>query len=259
MQKKVYFYNSRKEKLCGILFRPKGPGKVPGIVFCHGFASSKGSKISIARKICKNGFAVLIFDASGHGESGGKFEDHTITKYVGEVKNAVEFLKNQKFVDSKRIGITGTSLGGMVSVIYASKHKPKAIISVCAPTALTKFIGNESLMQKNFIEEWKKKGFATFAVRIKEDKRAPRILSYNFMKDGMKYNLAKTVKKVRCPIIIVHGNADKNVLLDHAYILFRNANMPKEMVIIEGAAHTFKGEYENILAKIIINGFKKFL
>src|SRR3989338_9906395 len=128
MQKKVYFLNEKKEKLSGIIFVPSARNKYTGIVFCHGFASAKHSKISIARKISKKGFAVLIFDASGYGESEGDFKRHTITKYVDDVKSAVEFLKSQEFVDAERIGITGTSLGGMVSIIYAAKHKPKLII-----------------------------------------------------------------------------------------------------------------------------------
>ncbi len=275
MQKKVWFYNSTNEKISGLLFykdkRKKyhsskdkciscSHNKYPAIVFCHGFTSSKYSKISIANKISKKGFVVLIFDAAGHGESGGDFIDHTVTKYIDEVKSAVEFLKSQNFVDSNRIGIIGTSLGGMVTVVYASKHKPKAIISVCAPTVLTKMIGPESLMKSELLKGWKKKGFAKFYVRMKKG-RDPKILSYNFMKDANRYNLAKVVRKVKCPVMIVHGDSDKNVLVDNAHILFKNASkrVPKEMVIVKGAGHRFKGKYEDMLANIIANGFRKYL
>ena len=130
----ICFFNKQGEKLSGMIFRPKARGKHPGIIICHGFASSKYTKTRLARNNSKKGFVVMIFDASGNGESDGRFEDHTVAKYLEDLRKAVEFLKRQNFVDAKRIGIAGTSLGGFLSMAYASKYRDvKAIIPVASP------------------------------------------------------------------------------------------------------------------------------
>ena len=63
------------------------PGRGPGIVFLGGFKSDMtGSKAeAIASLASATGRPCLRFDYSGHGASGGRFEDGTITAWLAQV------------------------------------------------------------------------------------------------------------------------------------------------------------------------------
>ena len=254
---RVKFFNKQNEMLSGLLFS-SSKKQLPGIIICHGFTSSKYSKINIAKSLSKK-FTVLIFDAAGSGESQGRFEDHTVTKYLSDLECAVDFMKKQKCVLHDRIGIAGTSLGGFMSILYAVTHKDvKAIIPVCAPFNLTKIKGKKSALPESIIKRWKELGYMQFEVRVNEQK-IKKNLSYSFIKDAQKYDLSKMIKKIKCPVIFVHGDADENVPIEHANILFKNAPLKKEMVVVKGADHFFKGKDEKTLEKILFHGFEKLL
>jgi uncharacterized protein len=259
MQQNIWFLNKKMEKLSGILFYPSKK-KLPALVFCHGFASSKHTKMQLANRISKKGFAVLIFDASGCGKSEGKFEDHTISKYVSDLNCAVQFLKKQSFVDRSRIAIAGHSQGGMIVVIFASKYKDASLIfSIDAPYHILKNRGPDSLFGNDaFLDSWKKDGFVKFDVRIAKCKVAKK-LAYAFVEDCKKYDLSKLIKKVVCPVVIVQGDADKVVLPEHAKILHKNANAPKELIFVKGVNHRYRKKDEKTLEKILVSGLEKYL
>lgn len=259
MQKKVWFYNRRGERLSGLLFFPPSRKKLPAVVICHGFTSSKYTKIRLARNIYRKGFAVLIFDASGCGESGGSFEDYTITRYVNDLRSAVNFLRNQKFVD-KKLGIAGHSLGGMIALIYAAKYGGvQAVIPVDAPYHLLKDRGAEyPFAGRKFLDSWRRKKFETFGVRITR-KRVPRRLSYNFVQDSVKYDLRRLVRKIKCPVIVVQGDRDNTVPPRHAIEIFSHANFPKDLIFVSGVNHRYKGRDEKTLEGILVAAFSKFL
>src|SRR3989344_8614618 len=89
MQKKVFFKNKHKERLCGILHLPqKVPA--PAVIVCHVFTSSKVKKEGWCEFLSKKGFVAMRFDFSGHGESQGDFENFTVTKCLDDTRAAVE-------------------------------------------------------------------------------------------------------------------------------------------------------------------------
>lgn len=258
--KKVFFYNRQKEKLSGLLFTPKTKKKLPALIFCHGFCSSKYTKIALAKKISQKGFTVLIFDAAGCGESQGSFEYHTVSKYVSDLKSAVGFMEKVQNVDKKKVIIAGHSLGAMVTVIFASKYNDACmIIPIDPPCQLLKNRGpNSHLGNSELLKKWKMKGSYIFAVRINA-KRENRKLSFSFIADGKKYNLMKSIKKVKCPVIFIQGDSDRQVLPEETKKLYKMANKPKELIIVKGVNHIYRGKNQNTLEKVMIDRMKKYL
>jgi pimeloyl-ACP methyl ester carboxylesterase len=45
----------------------------PAIVLCHGFAGDRAMLSTLARRLVTSGYAVLAFDARGHGENRNAF------------------------------------------------------------------------------------------------------------------------------------------------------------------------------------------
>ncbi len=244
MEKNVRFANSNGEMLSGILFKPKKPSE-NGIVICHGFRSSKYSKINMARKLCRAGFNVLIFDAAGCGHSKGKFFDHTISKYFSELQTTVRFLRKQ---GAKKIGVSGSSLGGLLTILYASKYKITAAVPIAAPYSLLKDRGTTTNFTGEVIDNWKRKGFRHIPVRYNSNYIKKR-LSYNFVKDAKKYDVSN--RKIKCPVTFIHGTADTTVPVKHAKILYRNANKPKKLILIRGANHSFLKHKKQLEKKVV--------
>jgi len=77
MKEKLFFKNSKGNKLCGIL---SSVNKDRIIILCHGFSSNKDTQtFPILEKIFNKNISTFRFDFYGHGESEGKFEDITVS------------------------------------------------------------------------------------------------------------------------------------------------------------------------------------
>ena len=131
-QQKLSFQNSYGQKIVGILYSPDKPGKIC-VVYCHGYRSSKNSdRIKpLAERLAKEDVSLFAFDFSGRGESEGKFEFTTITKYVDDLSNAIKAM-SKKFSD---LCVAGASLGGYVALNSAIKEKNVKLLVLFSPVS----------------------------------------------------------------------------------------------------------------------------
>ncbi len=68
------------------------------------------------------------------------------------------------------------------------------------------------------------------------------------------------MKSLKCPLLIIHGDLDEQVPRHQAFVLYQNANQPKEIRMIEGADHAFTNlEKLNEVLVITLDWFKKYL
>src|SRR3989338_7186738 len=120
MQEKSYFSNSKGNKICGILSNPTSELSTPVIILCHGFTTSKNNftNTKLEKMFNEQKISTFRFDFFGHGESEGNFEDITISEAVDDISNAIRLLKNLGY---SKIGIVGSSFGGMAALLVASK------------------------------------------------------------------------------------------------------------------------------------------
>jgi len=201
------------------------------VITCHGLYSSKDSEkyVNIARRFCGEGLAVLRFDFRGCGESGGRFEDTSLTGRMEDLEDALDFAQKQGY---ESVGVMGSSLGGTVAVLTAAKDRRiKALVTWAAPCRLDELFRREGI-----------KGLE------------------KLRQDVSKYNVAKTVKDIHCPILIGHGSLDKQVPLSHAEVLYKNANEPKNIQIIEDADHRLTNpSHRRRAVELTLDWFKKYL
>lgn len=251
---KTTFFNNKKQKLVGIIHKPNGKGIFPAVIICHGYGSNKDKKlrIELANYLCKKGFITFRFDFSGCGESEGKFKDQTHTQYINDLKSAIDFISSVKNIDKNKIGVTGHSKGGLIAILTASMDKRiKALVPVSAPIEYKEIYEN---VYKIDIAKWKRTGYL-----IDDEGRK---LRYNYYLDLMKYNksIKKIIRKIKCPIILVHGEKDEIVPVHQAKDIMRYFNKPKELKILKGVPHKFRNsKHINQLIKIISDFFVKWL
>lgn len=114
---------------------PGGGGQRPVVVFVHGLGSSKDSprNVVIAERVVDAGMAVVLFDLSGHGES--TVPGSTVAEFAADLGAVVAWIAGQPELDAQRIGVSGSSFGGL-AVVEAVRRKlvdPTAIVLRAPP------------------------------------------------------------------------------------------------------------------------------
>src|SRR5262249_60562823 len=120
MEETLTFQDAQRHRVSAILSQPEQPTSTV-VVLCHGFLSSKNSTTNktLTRMLNERGFATFRFDFFGQGESEGLLEDITISLAVGQAKAALALVRSRGFV---KIGLGGSSFGGLVAVLTAGQH-----------------------------------------------------------------------------------------------------------------------------------------
>ena len=232
MSDKVYFKTKSGYQLCGILEVPKvGTGKA--VILCHGFSSSKDSdKYKILSKLfVKEGVAALRFDFFGHGESEGDFSKVTVSQGVDDVLSALDFMEGLGFVD---IGLLGVSFGGKCSLVAAAKSRRIKVLSLVAPAVDYAKLQKAQYGDKK-LKEWKEHGKIVY-----EGKEGAKELEYTFHADLKNFNFAGLAKHVEVPTLIIHGDRDQLVPVEHSQKLFKELACFKKLEVIIGCNHFFE-------------------
>lgn len=99
----------------GRFYRPDGPeSRLPCIVLCHGFSGTADWILpEIAQRFAAAGFAAFTFDYRHFGESGGEPRQLvSVKRQRDDIRAALHFVRGHAGIDSARVTLWGTSLGG---------------------------------------------------------------------------------------------------------------------------------------------------
>ncbi|MGW2837962.1 alpha/beta fold hydrolase [Streptomyces sp. NPDC001493] len=105
-------------------FTAGGGGRRPAVLLGHGFGGSKDDVRAEAEKLATDGYAVLTWSARGFGRSGGKIGLNDPGAEVADVSRLIDWLAARPEVEldgkgDPRVGVTGASYGGAVSLLAA--------------------------------------------------------------------------------------------------------------------------------------------
>jgi ABC-2 type transport system ATP-binding protein len=116
-------------------FLPPGSGRVPAVLLAHGFGETKDAIRPQAEDLARAGFAVLTWSARGFGASTGQIGLDSPDYEVKDVEQLVTWLARQPRVlldhpGDPRVGITGASYGGGISLLAAAyDHRIDAVVA----------------------------------------------------------------------------------------------------------------------------------
>ncbi|MFE3823996.1 alpha/beta fold hydrolase [Streptomyces sp. NPDC059092] len=101
-----------------------GSGRRPAVLIGHGFGGSKNDVRAQAEKLARDGYAVLTWSARGFGKSTGEIGLNDPDHEVKDVSRMIDWLAQRPEVelDAKgdpRVGVTGASYGGAISLLAA--------------------------------------------------------------------------------------------------------------------------------------------
>jgi pimeloyl-ACP methyl ester carboxylesterase len=193
-------------------------GASPGIFWLGGFKSDmKGTKaVALDEHAAKTGRASIRFDYSGHGESGEKFEDGTISHWL---EDALGVFANH--ARGPQI-VVGSSMGGWMALLLARALARDPSLAKDAKLAGLVLIApapdfTEELMWKNFSDEVRSEIETKGAwQRPSAYGDAPYAITKRLIEDGRKHLLLGQPIEVKCPVRILQGMLDPDVPWQHA-------------------------------------------
>ncbi|MDI7258689.1 MAG: alpha/beta fold hydrolase [Thermodesulfobacteriota bacterium] len=228
-------FMSEGHKISGILHLPDEEHP-PCVIASHGLLSSKNSEkyIALGEQISKEGIAMLRFDFRGIGESEGGEEDNTVSKKLVDLSSAIDFVRSYPGLGN-RIGLLGSSLGGFLSLIRASRDEEiQAVVVWATPFHMDDFESKE---------------------RDEETPLPPEA----FFEDLPRHRLLPLLPRIsNC--LVIHGEEDELVPIEQAYGIFRHLSLPKEIHVIGGADHRLtEPKHRQRAIELTTEWFKRYL
>jgi len=224
------WFKSNGFKLAGSLCIPKGTTekKVPGLIYCSGFAGYKKSRKRIIQGLCRSGYVVFTFDFRGIRKSEGKLD---FAAQVDDLKAAVTYLLSRKEVDDTII-VVGMCIGGAVAVCTAAQdQRIKAVAiwdtPVFSQRELDRMLtlpGLISTRMHGFYHSWHVRGTRSY---IRKARAWAKINPIEYIS-----NISPR------PLLIIHRKKDVVVPSDSAHKLYNKAKEPKKLIMTEGRNHS---------------------
>lgn len=193
-----------------------------GVLLLHGVRSDRRQMLERARFLHNEGYSVLLIDLPAHGESGG--ERITFGAHEGEaVRAALNFVR-EKIDPQEKMAVIGVSLGA-ASLVLAKIDQPlNAIVLESMYPTIAEAVANRLELHAG----WVARPFA-------------RLLLWQLpLRLGISPSELEPIKalaKLRAPILISSGDRDLHTTLAETRRLFQAASEPKELWVVEGAAH----------------------
>jgi len=127
----VWWTNGDVE-LSGSLYWPDGDAPHAAAVFIpgHGDWTRDGELFRVhAKRMAERGIALLLYDKRGCGESTGDWRSASLADLAEDALGGLRVLRAQEWIDPDRRGLFGTSQGGAIAVIAASRSADVSFVA----------------------------------------------------------------------------------------------------------------------------------
>ncbi len=172
------------------------------VLFCHGNGGNMTHRLDTINILNELGLSCFIFDYRGYGASEGTPTEHGTHL---DATAAWHWLTLDCGIKKENIIIFGRSLGGSVAAHLAKKVQPRGLI---VESAFTSYL------------DMGKKSYPYMPVR---------------MFAAFSYKTIEHIKKITCPVLIIHSRNDELIPFEFGLRLYDAANEPKEFIEIFGS------------------------
>jgi pimeloyl-ACP methyl ester carboxylesterase len=193
-------------------------GAAPGLVWLGGYKSDmKGTKAAALDAWAQqNGRAIVRFDYSGHGESGGAFTDGTIGRWLADSLAVFDACCRGPQI------LIGSSMGGWLSLLLVRElvrrgtSGPASVAGMVLIAPAVDF--TEVLMWNRFTpaikQELEQKGVWARPSQYSPDE--PYLVTRTLIEEGRNHLLLGGLIETGCPVRILQGVMDPDVPWEHA-------------------------------------------
>jgi uncharacterized protein len=283
-------FHSGNDVLAGMLKLPdSGSAPFPGIVQGPGWLGLASGKAYLPYHdaLLAAGFAVLVFDYRGFGDSTGDGTYLDPMSQVADWRAAVTYLQTRAEIDPKRIGAFGSGGTGGGNAVYAAALDPRISAAVAqVPIA----DGRDWLHRMRREHEW-----LEFLERIREDRlrhvatgestmvppregimvptperrtttikadvddRIPPLVQLGSAEAIFAYRPIDVVDRIAPrALMLIAVEKDATTPEDHAYALYERAGGPKRLVVQTGTTHyAAYAYYQSVVNPLIVEWFQR--
>jgi fermentation-respiration switch protein FrsA (DUF1100 family) len=218
----VQFESASGSTLHGWLI-PGGPGG-RAVVLMHGYRGDRRQMLGRARFLNRAGYNVLLFDFQAHGESPGK---HITIGYLEsrDAQAALAFMKRN--YPAEKLGVVGVSMGGAAAVL-ASPTLPEL---GAGALVLEMVYADVDRATANRLEIY----LGPLGRRL-----APLLTMQLPLREEVDATALRPIDRVaaiKAPVLFIAGAKDRHTKLEESRELFAAAREPKELWVVEEAAH----------------------
>ncbi len=210
------------------------PSQAVGVaVLCHGFLSGKNSSTNkaLTRLLTDRRIATFRFDFFGQGESDGPFEDLTNTLAVEQALAALDLLKQYGY---RRVGLMGSSFGGLVATLAVAQRPDLTCLALKCPV-----VDFAEELRLEFGEEEMARWRATDTIPNIMGGSERIALRYGFYEDSLRQIAYEPARSITVPTLIVQGDRDEHVPLHQSRRLYEALQGVKRLEMLSGADHQF--------------------
>lgn len=204
--------------------RTQGPA-VGTILYAHGNGGNLSNVGWLAERLATRGFDVLLFDYRGYGRSDGEVTDEN--SLYADTDAAYDYLLRERQVTPTRLVLYGQSLGTTAVIDVAARRQ-------CAALIVESGLSSAGAMAADMLP-W-----------------LPRPL-YFIARN--RFDSAAKLARVRCPLLIAHGDPDQIIPVAQGRALYAAAHDPKQLHIFPAAEHSVASicgdRYFDIVANFI--------
>ena len=226
MTKEMTFVRKDGKNIRGRIYLPEGKGgRIPLVIFCHGFGSNYRELMHHGDGFAEAGICCLFFDFCGGGPdsaSDGAFEEMTVDTECGDLETVIDCVKELGYVDPERIFLQGESRGGLVSALVAA-GRPKDIRALVL--WYPAFMVPEGARKRYEAGERE-----VFGLRLGEA----------FDREAKDIDVYGRIPAYKGPVLMIHGDRDTVVPIDcsrKALSVYEDAGL----IVIPGADHGYEG------------------
>jgi pimeloyl-ACP methyl ester carboxylesterase len=179
-------------------------GRAPTVVFLPGFRSDMtGDKATALAAFCAGrGVAMLRFDYSGHGASSGAFTDGTIGAWTADALAAIDALTSGPLV------LVGSSMGGWIALLVALA-RPERVAALVGIAAAPDF--TQRLMWDAMTPPERATLQRDGVLHVPSQYGEPTPITLKLIQDGANHLVLTGSIPIRCPVWLLHGQADPDV------------------------------------------------
>ena len=199
-------------------------GASPSILFLPGYASDmEGTKALALDAFAENrGTGMVRFDYSGTGSSPGEFHQGTLALWLEEALAVLDRVAEGPVI------VVGSSMGGWIALHLALRRpeRIRALVGIAAAPDFTDW-GFPEVLRATLKEQGQLGG----------DVGAP-LMTHRFWESGQQLLLLGGEIDVRCPVRLIHGDADTDVPVDVAKrTMARLRSADVQLTIIKDGGH----------------------
>ena len=242
---RVEFPGSQGDMLAARLDLPAGPPRAFAL-FAHCFTCGKDLRSAgrLASAMTDAGFAVLRFDFTGLGSSGGEFANTNFSSNTADVLAAVDWLRTEHAAPQL---LVGHSLGGAaVLVVAGDVDEVRAVVTIGAP-ASTQHLAQ---LFVDDVDEIAAEGEACVSLAGR-----PFTIKQQFLDDLEVHAVADRIAAMQTPLMVMHSPIDNTVGVENAAEIFAAARHPKSFVSLDGADHLLSDPHDAEFAAAVISAF----